>query len=109
MLGAIQILPFLEALGMSSLARRRDLAGTLAPVHMDASMLIDWLLPRWWGAYSDGVLGGSMVFTEANGYVGLVALIGLLLAVVGIVRRQINLRFVLPFLVIGVLAFLDNI
>ena len=106
LLGAIQILPFLEALGISSLARRRDLAGTLAPVHMDASMLMDWLLPRWWGAYSDGVLGGPMVFTEANGYVGLVALVGLLLALLGVARKQINLQFVLPFLFIGVFAFL---
>ena len=105
-IGAIQILPFLEALEESSLAVRRNLAGTLAPVHLDASMLMNWVLPRWWGGFSDGVLGGSMIFTEANGYVGLVALVGVVIAFVGVARRQISLRLFLPFLIIGVLSFL---
>ncbi len=105
-LGAIQILPFLEALEESSLAGRRELAGTLAPVYLDASMLTDWLLPRWWGGYTDGVLGGPTVFTEANGYVGLVATAGVLLALVGAVRKQIRWRLVLPFVLLTVLAFL---
>ena len=47
-----------------------------------------------------------MIFTEANGYVGLVALAGVLLALVGVVRKQISLRWLLPFVIIGVLSFL---
>ena len=36
-IGAIQLLPFLEAVEEFS-GVRRNLAGTLAPVHLDASM-----------------------------------------------------------------------
>ncbi|HEX9989872.1 MAG TPA: hypothetical protein VGE45_15530 [Chloroflexia bacterium] len=106
-LGAVQLLPFLQALELSRAATLRPAdSANVGGVHLDSGMMLDWVLPRTWGHFSEGVLGGSMGFTEGNGYVGLVAWLGVVLAIAGAVRRQINLRLVVPWLVAGALAWL---
>lgn len=106
--GAIQLLPFAEALGLSASAAFRDTGTGLAVVHLDAGSILYWALPRTWGLIADGVLGGKDNPTEANSYIGLVALPGLVLAVVGVVRRrrEINLSTMLPWVVTAVFAWL---
>ncbi|MGA7730730.1 MAG: YfhO family protein [Chloroflexia bacterium] len=106
LLGAIQLLPFIELLDQSHTRYMRAASGTLASLPLDVSLAINWALPRWWGGQSDGVMGGPHILTESNAYVGLAALLGLVLAVVGAVRRSLNLRLVLPWLVILILALL---
>jgi hypothetical protein len=106
-LGAVQLLPFLQALELSRAAALRPAdSSNVGGVHLDSGMMLDWVLPRTWGHFSEGVLGGSTGFTEGNGYVGLVAWLGVVLAIAGAVRRQIKLRLAIPWLVAGTLAWL---
>ncbi len=101
LMGAIQLLPFLEALGLSHIATIRpvdvEAAVERARLHLSADMIINWVEPRWWGQVYDGVLGNSYLPNESNGYVGQVALLGLPLLAIGAVRRKIDLRLMLPW------------
>lgn len=111
LLGGIQLLPFLEALDMSHTRFVRAAVGNIAYVHVDISMALDWVMPRWWGQQSDNVMAGAGIFTESNAYVGIAALVGLVLAIVGIFKKSVNYRLLLPWietLAIGwVLAYDD--
>src|SRR5207248_4879061 len=78
----------------------------MALIHIEAGLMSDWLLPRSWGHFTEGVLTVKLGFTEANGYVGLVALLGLGLAGVAAARRRLRLRLAVPWVVIGLVAWL---
>ncbi|MGA7730732.1 MAG: YfhO family protein [Chloroflexia bacterium] len=103
-IGGIQLLPFNEALGLSEIANDPG-RGQSWRVRMGANMMLDWLLPRWWGQVYDGVLGGPTSFYEGNGYLGLPALLGVVFAGVAAVRKQLILRLALPWLAIGLFAW----
>jgi hypothetical protein len=109
LIACMQLLPFFESLAISHITtiRPTDFAGALARArdHLDASMMIDWVMPRWWGQVYDQVLGGQLIPNESNGYVGQAALLGLPLLGIAAFRRQINLRFVLPWLAVAVLCW----
>ena len=109
LLGAIQLLPFFETLNISYIATIRpvdvEAATTRARLHLDSGTILSWIEPRWWGQVYDGVLGG-IIPNESNGYVGQVALIGLPLLAIGLFRRQIKLRFVLPWVAVVVLCWI---
>jgi hypothetical protein len=94
----------MEAYDLSQISRdpARGFAWTL---HQDASMLMDWVLPRWWGQIFDGVVDGPFSFYDGN-YIGQPALVGLAFALVALVRRKLNLRVALPWLAVGVFAWL---
>jgi hypothetical protein len=107
LVSAIQTLPFLEALGESRIGSLRPVDSlAAASYHLDAGMMLDWVLPRSWGHFSEGVLGGSVGFTEANGYIGLAALLGCVLALVGAAKRQVALKLLVPWVAIGGLAWI---
>ncbi|MGA7730731.1 MAG: YfhO family protein [Chloroflexia bacterium] len=109
LLGAIQLLPFFETLGISHIATLRpvDVQAALerAREHLDAGMILNWVEPRWWGQVYDGVLGGKIP-NESNGYAGQVALLGLPMLAIGLFRRKVNLRFALPWLVVVLLCWI---
>ncbi|MEO5952236.1 MAG: hypothetical protein ABIQ44_07205, partial [Chloroflexia bacterium] len=109
LIGAIQLLPFFESLGISHIATIRPVgAGSAiarARLHLDSGLMMNWIEPRWWGQVYDGVLSGILP-NESNGYVGQVALLGLVLLVIGIVRRKVDLRFVLPWAAVVVLCWI---
>ncbi len=103
-IGAVQVLPFLEAYNLSHIAL--DPGRAVAwQIHQDASMMMDWIMPRWWGQIFDGVVDGPLGFYD-TGYVGLPALVGLGFGVVALVRRRLNLRLVLPLLAMLVFAWI---
>ena len=105
-LGAVQLLPFLQALPLTAQDRATQPGVTALP-HLDALQLQDWALPRQWGYNPDGVLTPNTTgFTEANGYVGLVALVGVGLAGWAALRRQLAFRLAVPWLVISAVALL---
>jgi hypothetical protein len=105
-IGAVQLLPFLEVVSLTHVNAVRNPNSGLARLHVDASMMLDWVLPRTWGQVADGVIGGKHGFTEVNNYVGLAALFGTLLAFVGALRRQIALRLVLPWVLVAVFGWI---
>ena len=109
LISAIQLLPFFETLGISYIARLRpvDVQAAIerARLHLDAGLILNWIEPRWWGQVYDGVLG-SLIPNETNGYVGQIALLGLPLLAMGIFRRKINLRFVLPLVAVVLLCWI---
>ena len=106
-LGAIQILPFLEALEQShtALVRQPNRYGG-APSFLPPQHLFDLILPRYSSYPAEGVLGPTHSFIESNGYVGLVALAGLGLIVLAAVQRRLAWRRAGPWLAIGGLALL---
>ncbi len=107
LIGAVQLLPFMEALGLSHDANIRYASGGLALIHLDAGSLLDWILPRTWGQVADGVTSGNdNYFTVANAYVGLVALLGVVFAIVSTVRRQLALRLALPWVALVAFSWL---
>ncbi|MEO8288880.1 MAG: YfhO family protein [Chloroflexota bacterium] len=105
-IGAIQLFPFYEALGLSHATAIRTTGDGTAGIHLYISSMLDWLLPRSGGQVVDGVLGRMDNFTEANAYVGLATLLGLILAVVAAFRKQIPFKLTLPWLVIAIFAWL---
>ncbi len=109
LIAAVQLLPFFESLGLSHITTIRPTDFTAgidrARAHLGAGIMLDWVMPRWWGQIYDQVLGSTQIANEANGYVGQVALIGLPLAAIGAFRRQVNLRFVLPWLIVAALCW----
>ena len=110
LIAAIQLLPFFESLGLSHITtiRPTDFAAGIdrARAHLGAGIMLDWVMPRWWGQIYDQVLGSTQIANEANGYVGQVALVGIPLAAIGAFRRQVNLRFVLPWLAVAALCWI---
>ncbi len=86
LIGAIQLLPFVEVLGLSHESAKRQAGLGITSLHLDAGSMLYWILPRTWGQVADGVVGGKDNFTGANAYVGLVALLGVAFAVVAVVR-----------------------
>lgn len=105
-LGAIQLLPFLSILDLTRTGITRLTSGQ-SSAHLEAQMMFDFLLPRTWGHLSEGVLASdATIFTEGNGYFGLVAVLGLFLAVIAAVRRRLPFRLALPWLAVGILAWL---
>jgi hypothetical protein len=102
-LGAIQVLPFLEVLDLTQAAASR--AGSGITSHFEPIGMIDWVLPRYFGHPAEGVLG-TYPFTEGNGYVGLVALVGLGLAGIALLRRRLAWRILVPWVALGLLAWL---
>ncbi|MEO8288378.1 MAG: YfhO family protein [Chloroflexota bacterium] len=103
---AAQLLPFFEALGLSHISAIRPLGNVRAEIHLDAGMIVNWVLPRYWGQVSDGVFGTSQLPNETSGYIGFVALLGLIPATIGAVWRQINVRLVLPWAAIALFCWL---
>ncbi|HUP27640.1 MAG TPA: hypothetical protein VM409_04330 [Chloroflexia bacterium] len=96
-LAAVQLLPFLEALGLShTSAQRTANPAAFSTFHFDADMMLYWILPRFWSYPPEGLVGGAHGFTEANGYAGLAPLLGVLLSVVPALRRRLDLRLYLP-------------
>ena len=105
-LGAVQLLPFLQVLPLTAADRATQQAST-AIQHLEPEHLQDWLLPRQWSYYPDAVLAPDTTgFTEANGYIGLVALLGVGLAGWAALRRQLALRLAVPWIIICGLALL---
>ena len=105
-IGAVQLLPFLEVVSLSHINAIRHPGSGLARLHVDAGMILDWVLPRSWGQLADGVIGGTSSFTEVNNYVGLAALFGVPLAFVGVLRRQIAWRMVLPWVIVAAFGWI---
>ncbi|MEO5952196.1 MAG: hypothetical protein ABIQ44_07005, partial [Chloroflexia bacterium] len=102
-MGAIQLLPFAEAYSLSAIATEHG-RGNAWQLHMDIGTTIGWILPRWFGQFSDGVLGPNS-FTETNSYVSLPALLGLVFVIVAALRRQVNFRLAIPWFLIGLFAW----
>lgn len=107
LIGCVQLLPFAQELEGShaSVARPAD-STALAGMHVETGAALDWVLPRTWGHFSEGVLGDPVSFTAMNPYVGLVAVLGLILAAVAAVRREMRYRMVAPWLVVGILGWI---
>jgi hypothetical protein len=107
-IGMVQLLPFFEVLGISNqfALRTSGNADLKASVFMPVDYLLDWVAPRSQGYQPERVLGNRFGFTEANGYVGMVPIVGLGLAVLGALRRRLRPSLVLPWLGVGVFAFL---
>ncbi|MDQ3707365.1 MAG: YfhO family protein, partial [Chloroflexota bacterium] len=107
MIGAIQLLPFFEAVGLSHANVVREQSGDAgAMYHIPPEMMLNWVVARGQGHLPDRVFGEGLLFTESNAYVGLLPLFGILMLAVGIWRRGINVRLVLPWLAVGVFSWL---
>lgn len=106
-LGMIQLLPFLEALGLSHqfVLRAAEEAGSHASTHLHPDFLVTWLEPRYMGYMPDRVLPRSVGFAEGVGYVGFVPLIGLGLLVPAAIRRELRASVLLPWLAICIFAW----
>jgi hypothetical protein len=105
-LGAVQLLPFLEALGLSHVAAvRASSTGSTASFHFGMQEMLYWILPRFWGYFPQGVVSHVIGAAEGSGYVGLVPLIGLVLVPVGLVQRRFTLRAIAPWLVLALFAW----
>jgi hypothetical protein len=105
-LGAVQFLPLFQALELSHTALQRRPSAAAASFHLETGLMSDWLLPRTWGHFGEGVLSTGTSFTEGNGYVGLVALLGLAFVVAAAWQRRLRLRLALPWVAIGLFAWL---
>jgi hypothetical protein len=106
MVGAIQLLPFFEAAGLSRTAVVRTGSGDAgAMYHIEPQMMLNWIVGRGKGYVPDRVFGDVLLFTESSAYVGLLPLFGVLLAVVGIWQRGIKVRLVLPWVILGVFSW----
>ncbi|HMA33389.1 MAG TPA: hypothetical protein VKY74_02830, partial [Chloroflexia bacterium] len=105
-LGAIQLLPFFEVFGLSQAATGRPAPDLFAQLHLDASSLLFWVFPRFGAYVPDHIAGGRDAFTVANGYIGLVAILGVALAGGAALRRQVRGRLLAPWVAIGLLAWL---
>src|SRR5439155_8952957 len=64
-LAAVQVLPFLQVFELSHAAVQRAPNPRLALLHIEADLMSDWLLPRSWGHFTEGVLTVKLGFTEA--------------------------------------------
>ena len=105
LIGAIQVLPFLEIVGLTHQgAQRAAHPKSAAALHLGADM-IQWLLPRYWSYPPEGVIS-NYPFTVTNGYVGLLAVVGLGLTVLAGARRRLAFRRVVPWVLAGGLAWL---
>lgn len=104
-IGAIQMLPFLQIVGLSHEGAVRANSTARATMHLGPDMMLTWLLPRSWGQMGGGVIGGTFSFYESNGYVGLVAFVGLVLVGVGAARRNLAFRNVVPWILIGAFSW----
>jgi hypothetical protein len=108
LLGMVQLLPFLDAVSLTHqfAARQAQDVATASTFKLRPEFLLDWLVPRSQGYQPDLVLPRSFGFTEGNGYVGLVPIVGLGLALIAAFRRRLRLSLALPWLCIGVFALL---
>ncbi len=105
--GVVQLWPFLEALGTShEAAVRATWPEIFSRQHLEPDLMLNWVQPRQAGHFFEGVLALAYSFTEMDGYVGLVALVGLVLAVATWVKRDVNWRLILPWVVAGLFAWL---
>src|SRR5439155_18463994 len=105
-LSAVQLLPFLQVFELSHVAVQRPPNPRAAAVHLETELENDWVLPRSWGQFAEGVMTVKTSFTEGNGYVGLVALLGLGLAGAAAAKRRLRFRLVVPWAIIGLFAWL---
>jgi hypothetical protein len=105
-MGAVQLLPFFEALGLShqEALRVRDAAG-YSTLHLHPEQWLDWILPHFWSYNPDLVLSDCCSPYDSS-YVGLVALCGVVLLLVAALRRGLAMRLVLPWVGVGVFAWL---
>lgn len=103
LLASIQILPFLEYLGLSRGAQLRG-GHALNPYHAPASTLIAALVPNFWGHHSAGNFAGPTNYLEQTSYPGVVVW---LLAVVGLAasRRQPRVWFFAAAALLALLTF----
>lgn len=107
--GMVQLLPFLEVLPLTHQAAIRSIHSEAeARYAPGANFLWNWIVPRSQGYEPNRVLGNSFNFTEANGYVGIVALFGLAFVLVASVQRSLPYRPVLPWVVAGIFAYLTT-
>jgi hypothetical protein len=104
-LGAIQLLPFLQVLPLSQEGTMRNNPAAHAAFHLDAQVVVSWVIPRFWGQPYEGVLSRQHSFYETNAYVGLAALVGLVLVGIAAAQRHLAFRNVVPWVVIGSLAW----
>lgn len=105
LIGMIQLLPFLEIVPLThQVAVRQSLGQVNTHFYLPAKYLLDWLVPRSDGYMPDAVLGTTFLFTESNGYVGLVPIIGLLFTVVAALQRRLRLGLVLPWIAVVLFA-----
>jgi hypothetical protein len=51
MIGAIQLLPFAEVLGLSHESAKRQAGLGITSLHLDAGSMLYWILPRTWGKW----------------------------------------------------------
>jgi hypothetical protein len=105
-LSAIQLLPFLETLRASHTYAARSQSDSLVFSRLGPENLLYWVLPRSWGAFSEGVLTVGQSSVEYSGYVGLVPLFGLVVTGAAALRRRLPWRQILPWIVIGVIGWL---
>ncbi len=105
-LSAIQLLPFLEALGASHTQAVRGQSNALALAWLSSEKLLYWILPRSWGYFSESILSPGQSFVEHNGYIGLVPLLGLIVTGGAALRRRVSWRQLAPWILISVVSWL---
>ncbi|MEA2573694.1 MAG: hypothetical protein QOH93_992 [Chloroflexia bacterium] len=107
-IGMVQLLPFLDVVGMSNqFALRSSMSlEARATTHLQSWFMLDWIVPRSQGYLPDLVVGRSFGFTESSAYVGIICIVGIGLALVAALRRSLKPSLVLPWLAIGVFALI---
>jgi hypothetical protein len=109
LVGMVQLLPFFDVLGLTHqfVLRASDDPVFRASLRLrPEEFLITWFSPRNVGYLPERVLPRSFGFTEGVGYVGIVPLVGLGLAVLAAFRRSLRLPVVLPWLFIGIFSLI---
>ncbi|MEO6457744.1 MAG: YfhO family protein [Chloroflexia bacterium] len=84
--------------------RDQHLSG-YSTVHLRIEHWLDWILPHFWSYYSNRVLSGCCSPYDSS-YVGLVALFGVALLLVAAFRKALAMRLILPWVGMGVFAWL---
>jgi hypothetical protein len=105
-LGAVQLLPFLEAVSLShETARRAVLWANNPMVHLRLEQLIDWVMPRFWSYSPDKALSECCSQYDIS-YIGFILMAGIGLVVVAGIQRRLPWRLVVPWLLPLVIAWI---
>ena len=106
-IAAIQILPFLQALDISHIHASRIASTTYSSgIHLPLDRMVTWVLPQFWTYLPDFVLAPGHSWHEDTGYISLIGLLGVVLALVAGLRRGLPGRLVSPWVVILVFALI---